>query len=206
MCCCLKCLHCTALQLISACSLRAWSPVVGLKDKIPGIIDISTGTFQLPRRRVWRCMTTRLASTGCSFTARHKGYTHCLVARLKDKASLEVYQNHVAHLDLLKELAVHVENVLAGRGRCRAAQPCTAGVPDGVCRCCLQWTSCRLATPVPRRVRAGLVVMPCLTGAILTPAFVFSPQGLPLLPRFWRVCRSVSPQWCCGSKAQPMVL
>lgn len=123
MCCCLKCLHCTALQLISACSLRAWSPVVGLKDKIPGIIDISTGTFQLPRRRVWRCMTTRLASTGCSFTARHKGYTHCLVARLKDKASLEVYQNHVAHLDLLKELAVHVENVLAGRGRCRAAQP-----------------------------------------------------------------------------------
>lgn len=52
---------------------------------------------------------------GCSFTARHKGYTHCLLVRLKDQASLAVYQDHPAHLALKKRLLMpNVDSVLAG--------------------------------------------------------------------------------------------
>ena len=47
-----------------------------LKGKIPGILDLSCGT---------------------NFSERSKGFTHGLVVRFKDRASLETYGPHPEH-------------------------------------------------------------------------------------------------------------
>jgi hypothetical protein len=47
-----------------------------LKDKIPGIVDLSCGA---------------------NFSDRAKGYTHGLVVRFKDRAALESYGPHPEH-------------------------------------------------------------------------------------------------------------
>ncbi|HMG37502.1 MAG TPA: Dabb family protein [Blastocatellia bacterium] len=48
----------------------------GLKDKIPGIVDLSCGA---------------------DFSERAKSYTHGLVIRFKDRAALEAYFPHPEH-------------------------------------------------------------------------------------------------------------
>ena len=66
------------------------------------------------RRQLNACGAAR-PTPGCSFTARHKGYTHCALVRLKDRAALDVYQDHPAHLELKKNLLMpYVDSVLAG--------------------------------------------------------------------------------------------
>jgi len=52
-----------------------------LKDKIPGIVDLSCGA---------------------NFSARAKGYTHALVVRLTDRSALEVYLPHPEHQRVLQ--------------------------------------------------------------------------------------------------------
>jgi len=52
-----------------------------LRDKIPGIVDISCGA---------------------NFTDRNKGFTHCLVVRFTDRAALDVYGPHPAHQHIVQ--------------------------------------------------------------------------------------------------------
>lgn len=54
----------------------AMTELRGLKGKIPGIVDISSGV---------------------NFSERGKGFTHGLVFRFKDRASLEGYLPHPEH-------------------------------------------------------------------------------------------------------------
>lgn len=53
-----------------------------LKDKIPGIVDLSCGT---------------------NFSDRAKGYTHGLVVRFKDRAALDVYGPHPEHQRVVQQ-------------------------------------------------------------------------------------------------------
>lgn len=55
---------------------NAMTELRGLKDKIPGIIDLSCGA---------------------NFTDRSKGYTHAVVVRFPDRAALEAYIPHPEH-------------------------------------------------------------------------------------------------------------
>ena len=61
---------------------RVMAELRGLKDKIPGIVDLSCGA---------------------NFSERGKEYTHALVVRLKDRAALEAYGPHPEHQRVLKE-------------------------------------------------------------------------------------------------------
>jgi hypothetical protein len=54
----------------------AMAELRALKDKIPGIVDLSSGT---------------------NFSVRAKDYTHGLVIRFKDRAALEAYNPHPEH-------------------------------------------------------------------------------------------------------------
>jgi hypothetical protein len=54
----------------------AMAELRALKGKIPGILDLSSGT---------------------NFSVRAKGYTHGLVIRFKDRAALDVYNPHPEH-------------------------------------------------------------------------------------------------------------
>jgi hypothetical protein len=54
-----------------------------LKDKIPGIVDLSCGA---------------------NFCDRAKGYTHGLVVRFKDRAALESYGPHAEHQSVVQKL------------------------------------------------------------------------------------------------------
>ncbi len=64
----------------------------GLKGRTPGMVDLSAGE---------------------TFTDRHNGYTVGLVVRFEDKASLEAYGPHPAHVPV-KELAGELsESIIA---------------------------------------------------------------------------------------------
>ncbi|HEY1788799.1 MAG TPA: Dabb family protein [Verrucomicrobiae bacterium] len=54
-----------------------------LKDKIPGIVDVSSGT---------------------NFSERSKGFTHGLVFRFKDRAALEGYLPHPEHQRVVQKI------------------------------------------------------------------------------------------------------
>jgi Stress responsive A/B Barrel Domain len=54
----------------------AMAELRALKDKIPGILDLSSGM---------------------NFSVRAKGYTHGLVIRFKDQAALDAYNPHPEH-------------------------------------------------------------------------------------------------------------
>lgn len=57
--------------------------LLGLKDKIPGIVDVTSGA---------------------NFSERSKGFTHGLVFRFKDRASLEGYLPHPEHQRVVQKL------------------------------------------------------------------------------------------------------
>ena len=54
-----------------------------LKDRIPGIVDLTCGT---------------------NFSDRARGYTHGLVVRFKDRSALEAYGPHPEHQSVVKDL------------------------------------------------------------------------------------------------------
>jgi hypothetical protein len=54
----------------------------GLKDEVPGILDLSCGA---------------------NFCDRAKGYTHGLVVRFPDRAALDAYQVHPKHQAVVSE-------------------------------------------------------------------------------------------------------
>jgi len=54
-----------------------------LKDKIPGIVDISSGP---------------------NFSERAKGYTHVLVIRFKDRSALQAFGPHPEHQRVVQKL------------------------------------------------------------------------------------------------------
>ena len=67
--------------------------ITALKEKIPGILHISAGV---------------------NFSSRALGYTHGLVVRFNDRASLEAYQPHPAHQDAVaNHVRPNTEGVLA---------------------------------------------------------------------------------------------
>ena len=55
---------------------RAMAELRSLNEKIPGIVDLSSGA---------------------NFSERSKGFTHGLVVRFKDRAALEAYLPHPEH-------------------------------------------------------------------------------------------------------------
>lgn len=55
----------------------------GLKDKIPGIVDVSSGT---------------------NFSERSRGFAHGLVFRFKDREALEGYLPHPEHQRVVQKL------------------------------------------------------------------------------------------------------
>lgn len=62
----------------------------GLKDKIPGIVDLSCGK---------------------NFTDRGQGFEYGLVVRFRDRAALEAYQPHPEHQKIVQNL---IQPILAG--------------------------------------------------------------------------------------------
>ena len=60
----------------------AMAELRALKDKIPGILDLSCGT---------------------NFSVRAKGYTHGLAIRFKDRAALEAYNPHPEHQRVVQQ-------------------------------------------------------------------------------------------------------
>lgn len=59
------------------------SSIRGLKDEVPGVVDLSVGE---------------------DFSGRSGGYTHALFARFEDAAGLKVYAGHPAHLAVVEKL------------------------------------------------------------------------------------------------------
>ena len=57
--------------------------LMGLKDKIPGIVDVTSGK---------------------NFTDRAKGFTHGLIFSFKDRAALEGYLPHPEHQRVVQKL------------------------------------------------------------------------------------------------------
>lgn len=55
----------------------------GLKDKIPGIVDISSGK---------------------NFSERSKGFTHAMIFRFKDRAALDGYFPHPEHQRVVQKI------------------------------------------------------------------------------------------------------
>jgi len=72
--------HIVLFRWTDAASQEAKEKVIaelrGLKEKIPGVVDLSCGT---------------------NFCDRAKGYTHGLVVRFKDRAALNAYGPHPEH-------------------------------------------------------------------------------------------------------------
>lgn len=64
----------------------------GLKGRTPGMVDLSAGE---------------------TFTDRHNGYTVGLVVRFEDKASLEAYGPHPAHVPVKELVGELSESVIA---------------------------------------------------------------------------------------------
>jgi hypothetical protein len=59
------------------------SSIRGLKDEVPGVVDLSVGE---------------------DFSGRSGGYSHALFARFEDAAGLQVYMEHPAHLAVVEKL------------------------------------------------------------------------------------------------------
>ena len=59
------------------------SSIRGLKDEVPGTVDLSVGE---------------------DFSGRSGGYTHALFARFEDAAGLQGYMGHPAHLAVVEKL------------------------------------------------------------------------------------------------------
>ena len=59
------------------------SSIRGLKDAVPGTVDLSAGE---------------------DFSGRSGGYTHALFARFEDRAGLQEYLQHPAHLAVVEKL------------------------------------------------------------------------------------------------------
>jgi hypothetical protein len=59
------------------------SSISGLKDEVPSTIDLSVGE---------------------DFSGRSGGYTHALLARFTDRAGLQEYMEHPAHLAVVEKL------------------------------------------------------------------------------------------------------
>ena len=57
------------------------SSVRGLKDRVPGVLDLAIGE---------------------NFSPRSEGFTHALVMRFPDRAALDAYVAHPAHQDVVK--------------------------------------------------------------------------------------------------------
>lgn len=62
--------------------------LLGLKGKIPGVIDVKVGA---------------------NFTDRAKGFTHGLMVKLSDRAALAAYGPHPAHQAVAKPLSADAE-------------------------------------------------------------------------------------------------
>jgi hypothetical protein len=62
---------------------RAMAGLRGLKEQVPGIVDLSCGL---------------------NFSERAKGYTHGLVIRFKDRAALDAYFPHPEHQRVVQTL------------------------------------------------------------------------------------------------------
>ena len=62
---------------------RAMAGLRGLKDKIPGIVELSSGA---------------------NFSDRSRGYTHGLCFRFTDRAALDAYFPHPAHQHVVQSL------------------------------------------------------------------------------------------------------
>ena len=60
------------------------SSISGLRDEVPSTIDLSVGE---------------------DFSGRSGGYTHALLARFTDRAGLQEYMEHPAHLAVVEKLA-----------------------------------------------------------------------------------------------------
>jgi Stress responsive A/B Barrel Domain len=60
------------------------SSISGLRDEVPSTIDLSVGE---------------------DFSGRSGGYTHALFARFTDRAGLQEYMEHPAHLAVVEKLA-----------------------------------------------------------------------------------------------------
>ena len=59
------------------------SSISGLRDEVPSTIDLSVGE---------------------DFSGRSGGYTHALLARFTDRAGLQEYMEHPAHLAVVEKL------------------------------------------------------------------------------------------------------
>jgi hypothetical protein len=59
------------------------SSIRGLKDEVPGVVDLSVGE---------------------DFSGRSGEYTHALFARFEDAAGLQLYMGHPAHLAVVEKL------------------------------------------------------------------------------------------------------
>jgi Stress responsive A/B Barrel Domain len=59
------------------------SSIRGLKNEVPSVIDLSVGE---------------------DFSGRSGGYTHALLARFNDRAGLQEYMKHPAHLAVVEKL------------------------------------------------------------------------------------------------------
>ena len=59
------------------------SSISGLRDEVPSTIDLSVGE---------------------DFSGRSGGYTHALLARFTDRAGLQEYMEHPAHLSVVEKL------------------------------------------------------------------------------------------------------
>lgn len=68
----------------------ALTAIAGLKDKVPGILDIKTGK---------------------NFTDRAGNISHGAVVTLKDKDALAGYGPHPAHQEVVATLKQHVKNI-----------------------------------------------------------------------------------------------
>jgi hypothetical protein len=66
---------------------QALEALRALKDKIPGILDLSCGA---------------------NFTDRGKNFTHALLLRLKDQAALEGYGPHPEHQKVVQEIILPI--------------------------------------------------------------------------------------------------
>ena len=62
---------------------NAMAELRGLKDKIPGIVDVTSGT---------------------NFSERSKGFTHGMVFRFKDRAALDGYIPHPEHQRVVQKI------------------------------------------------------------------------------------------------------
>lgn len=75
-------------------SIRALETAfVGLRDRIPGIVDLEWGTNESPE-------------------ALADGFTHCFLVTLADTAARDAYLPHPAHLAFTRELQPVLERVL----------------------------------------------------------------------------------------------